>query len=164
MLLKTAFRIWKVNNTFHLKLQRRSLTKWKTPKMEKEIMIQGSMKQSGTSTTLWFTYHNKLINYWISDGPKIDLGEKYNPDLLPDHHGNYFHHPKAHLIQQYYHNISKDLIPPWKTYEALPTDTVLKQNKVRSILTWNWTFWLGIVLDHCAVQTCANDIILTVDW
>ena len=32
------------------------------------------------------------------------------------------------------------------------------------ILTWNQTFWLEIVLDHCAVQTCANDIILTADW
>ena len=32
------------------------------------------------------------------------------------------------------------------------------------ILTWNWTFRQGIVSDHCAVKTCANDIILTVDW
>ena len=32
------------------------------------------------------------------------------------------------------------------------------------ILSWNWTFWQGIVLDHCAVKTCANDIILTADW
>ena len=32
------------------------------------------------------------------------------------------------------------------------------------ILTWNRTFWHGIVSDHCAVKTCANDIILTVDW
>ena len=41
---------------------------------------------------------------------------------------------------------------------------MLKQNKVRCIPTWNWTFQLGIVSDHCTVQTCANDIILTVDW
>ena len=41
---------------------------------------------------------------------------------------------------------------------------MLKQNKVRYIPTWNWTFWLGIVLDHCTVYTCANDIILTADW
>ena len=54
---------------------------------EKGIMIEeGSMKKSGMSTTLWFTYHSKLINYWISDEPKIELGETYNPDLLPDHH------------------------------------------------------------------------------
>ena len=32
------------------------------------------------------------------------------------------------------------------------------------IPTWNQTFRLGIVSDHCAVKTCANDIILTVDW
>ena len=32
------------------------------------------------------------------------------------------------------------------------------------ILTWNWTFRQGIVSDHCAVKTCANDIILTADW
>ena len=32
------------------------------------------------------------------------------------------------------------------------------------ILTWNWTFRQGIVLDHCTVKTCANDIILTADW
>ena len=25
-------------------------------------------------------------------------------------------------------------------------------------------FWLGIVSDHCTVKTCADDIILTVDW
>ena len=93
---------------------------------EKEIMIEeGSMNKSGTSTTLWFTYHNKLINYWISDKPKIELGETYNPDHLPDHCGNYIQHPKAHLIPQDYHNINKDLIPPWKTYEALPTETVV---------------------------------------
>ena len=30
------------------------------------------------------------------------------------------------------------------------------------IPTWNWTFRLGIVSDHCAVN--ANDIILTADW
>ena len=29
--------------------------------------------------------------------------------------------------------------------------SLLKWNHVRCILTWNWTFWLGIVLDHCAV-------------
>ena len=93
---------------------------------EKEIMIEeGSMNKSGMSTTLWFTYHNKLINYWISDKPKIELGETYNPDHLPDHCGNYIQHPKAHLIPQHYHNINKDLIPPWKTYEALPTETVV---------------------------------------
>ena len=34
-----------------------------------------------------------------------------------------------------------------------------KRNKVRYIPTVNRTFWLGIVLDHCAVHTCANDII-----
>ena len=32
------------------------------------------------------------------------------------------------------------------------------------IPTWNQMFRQGIVLDHCAVKTCANDIILTVDW
>ena len=32
------------------------------------------------------------------------------------------------------------------------------------IPTWNRTFRLGIVSDHCAVKTCANDIILTADW
>ena len=32
------------------------------------------------------------------------------------------------------------------------------------IPTWNRTFWQGIVSDHCTVKTCANDIILTVDW
>ena len=42
-----------------------------------------------------------------------------------------------------------------------PTWTMLKWNQVRCIPTWNWTFWLGIVLDHCAVYTCANDIMLT---
>ena len=41
---------------------------------------------------------------------------------------------------------------------------LLKQNKVRYIPTWNWTFRLGIVSDHCTVHTCANDIILTADW
>ena len=91
---------------------------------EKEIMIEdGSMKKSGMSTTLWFTYQNKLINYWISDEPKIELGETYN--FLPDHCGNYFQHPKAHLIQWDYCNINKHLIPPWKTYKALPTETVV---------------------------------------
>ena len=46
---------------------------------EKEIMIEeGSMKKSGMSTTFWFTYHNKLINYWISDESKIELGETYS--------------------------------------------------------------------------------------
>ena len=58
-LLKTAFTLLKVNNTFHLKLQRRSLTKQKTPKWtlmrraRGEIMTEeGSMKKSGMSTTL----------------------------------------------------------------------------------------------------------------
>ena len=32
------------------------------------------------------------------------------------------------------------------------------------IPTSNRTFQLGIVLDHCAVKTCTNDIILTADW
>ena len=32
------------------------------------------------------------------------------------------------------------------------------------IPTWNRTFRLGIVSDHCAVKNCANDIILTADW
>ena len=102
-LLKTAFRLWKVNNTFHLEFPH-----WtKDAKMdidekgkgkEKEIMIEeGSMKNSGTYTALWFTYQNKLINYQISDEPKIELGETYNPDHLPDHCGNYFQHPKACL-------------------------------------------------------------------
>ena len=37
---------------------------------------------------------------------------------------------------------------------------VLKQNKVRCILTVNRTFQQGIVSDHCAVHTCANDHIV----
>ena len=41
---------------------------------------------------------------------------------------------------------------------------VLKWNKVRIIPTWNRTFQQGIVLDHCAAKTCANDIILTAHW
>ena len=35
------------------------------------------------------------------------------------------------------------------------------RNNVRCILTNNWTFWLGIVSDHCAVSSDANDIMLT---
>ena len=82
---------------------------------EKETMIEkGSMNKSGMSTTPWFTYHNKLINYWISDKPTMELGETYNPDHLPGRCGSCVRRPKACLIQQDYHNINKDLIPPWK--------------------------------------------------
>ena len=49
-------------------------------------------------------------------------------------------------------------------YPGIFITSLLKQNKVRSIPTWKRTFWLGIVSDHCTVRTCANDIILTVDW
>ena len=47
---------------------------------------------------------------------------------------------------------------------ALLSMGLLKRNKVRTIPTWNRTFRQGIVSDHCAVKTCANDIILTAHW
>ena len=51
----------------------------------------------------------------------------------------------------------------YKAWDELMLN-MLKQNKVRSIPTWNQTFWLGIVSDHCVVKTYANDIILTAHW
>ena len=69
----------------------------------------------------------------------------------------YFVWPVSHfklLIPQ----ISKSQHP---CMEQQPNLALLKWNQVRCIMTWNWTFWLGIVLDHCTVHTCANDIMLT---
>ena len=53
------------------------------------------------------------------------MGATYDPNLLPDHRGEYFQHPKARLIQQDYRDIDKNLIAPWKTYEVLTTGTIL---------------------------------------
>lgn len=52
------------------------------------------------STSITGTSHYKqyiLINNYtpISDEPKIKLGATYDPNILPDHHGEYFQHPKA---------------------------------------------------------------------
>lgn len=94
-------------------------------KGKEKVDEERSMNYSGTSTTLHIIYHNQLINVTISEEPKIELGATYDPNLLPDHHGDYFQHPKARLIQQDYHDINKNLIPPWKTYEALTTETIL---------------------------------------
>ena len=44
-------------------------------------------------------------------------------------------------------------------YHARRLSIMLKWNKVRCIPIVNRTFWLRIVSDHCAVHTCANDII-----
>ena len=73
-----------------------------------------------------------LVNNYtsISDESKIELGATHDPDLLPDHHGEYFQHPKAHLIQQDYHHVNKNLIAPWKTYEVLNTGTILLINAI----------------------------------
>ena len=138
-LLMTTVRLPKINKALHLALWRRSLAEQKTQKWtlmrsargnrkgkQKEITVEdGSLNNSGTSTALQITYHNKPIYDQISDEPKIELGATYNPNLLPDHCGNYFQHPKARLIQQDYRNINKDLIPPWKTYEALTAETIV---------------------------------------
>lgn len=53
------------------------------------------------------------------------MGATYDPNLLPDHKGSYFQHPKAKLIQLDYRDINKKLIAPWKTYEALKPGTVV---------------------------------------
>ena len=66
----------------------------------------------------------------ISDESKIELGVTYDLDLLPDHHGEYFQHPKAHLTQQDYHHVNKNIIAPWKTYEVLNTGTILLINTI----------------------------------
>ena len=79
-----------------------------------------SMSYSGMSTTLQIIYHNQLIYVPISEEPKIKLMIQIfylTPMVIISST------PKACLIQQDYHDINKNLIPPWKNYEALTAKT-----------------------------------------
>ena len=90
--------------------------------------------EEGSTNVASMSHYKQYIlmnNYTpISDESKIELGATYDPDLLPDHHGEYFQHPKAHLIQQDYHHVNKNIIAPWKTYEVLNTGTILLINAI----------------------------------
>lgn len=93
-------------------------------KERQKVTEEESINITSMSTPLQ-TIH--LINIYIpiSDEPNIKLGATYDLSLLPDHHGDYFQHPKAHFIQQDYQDVDKNLIAPWKTYEALTTGTIV---------------------------------------
>lgn len=119
---------------------------------------EGSKAESSMSSVSCTRKSTNLIIFAIADGPKVEAGATYDPNLLPDHRGDYFQHPKARLIQQDYTDINKNLIAPWKTYEALPVGTVVLINaavncwkmkvtsetyrKVRQAVHWCFLFLL----------------------
>ena len=81
------------------------------------------------------------------------------------HHGNMQQFCPVTWLSLTWANRSQVIAPhsQW-VRKLLKWNKLLKRNKVRPIPTWNRTFWLGIVSDHCTVKTCANDIILTAHW
>ena len=91
-------------------------------KETEKVAEEGFTNIAGTSC---YKQYISINNYTpISDESKIELGATYDPDLLPDHCGEYLKHLKAHLIQQD-HYVKKNIISLWKTYEALNTRTIL---------------------------------------
>ena len=55
----------------------------------------------------------------------IELGSFYDPDLLPDHRGDYFKHVHAKLVQLDIRDENDTLIPPWDMYDNLRPGTVV---------------------------------------
>ncbi|KAJ7833537.1 hypothetical protein B0H14DRAFT_3462676 [Mycena olivaceomarginata] len=47
------------------------------------------------------------------------VGDRYSPDLLPDHQGPYFAHEKAKLVQRDYRDVDGTLIAPHELYSKL---------------------------------------------
>ena len=80
--------------------------------------------------------------------PEIKEGATYDPNLLPDHCGNYFQHPKVCLIQQLYFDINKSLIALWRTYQTLKTGTVVLVDCGISC----WKIKVGQGDGHCKVR------------
>ena len=76
-------------------------------KETEKVAEEGFTNIAGTSC---YKQYISINNYTlISDESKIDLGATYDPDLLPDHCGEYLEHLKAHLIQQD-HYVKKNII------------------------------------------------------
>ena len=55
----------------------------------------------------------------------IELGTFYDPNLLPDHQGDYFKHVHAKLVQLDIRDENDMLIPPWDMYDNLRPGTVV---------------------------------------
>jgi len=55
----------------------------------------------------------------------IELVSFYDPDLLPDHRGDYFKHVHAKLVQLDIRDENDMLIPPWDMYDNLRPGTVV---------------------------------------
>ncbi|KAJ7842469.1 hypothetical protein B0H14DRAFT_3691970 [Mycena olivaceomarginata] len=53
------------------------------------------------------------------------VGDKYPPDVLPDHRGSYFAHDKAQLVQRDYRDVDGSLIAPYELYEKLVEGTLV---------------------------------------
>ena len=58
-------------------------------------------------------------------GDAIHVGALYDPDLLPDHKGDFFKHVHAKLVQRDIRDCKGDLIPPWEMYSKLRQCTMV---------------------------------------
>jgi hypothetical protein len=55
----------------------------------------------------------------------VEIGAFYDPNLLPDHRGNYFNHVNAKLVQLDIRDEDDNLIPPWNMNDKLRPGTIV---------------------------------------
>ncbi len=88
------------------------------------------------STECNFTSNYSLISLiFYSLVNEVAVGSFYDPNLLPDHRGDYFKHVNAKLVQLDIRNEENNLIPPWDMYDKLRPGTIVLVDA--SLVCWH---------------------------
>ncbi|KAJ7689494.1 hypothetical protein B0H17DRAFT_1180285 [Mycena rosella] len=91
--------------------------------------------------------------------PVTRIGDKYDPDLLPDHRGLYFTHQVSKLVQRDHIDADEKFIAPHELYSQLTEGTlfcayisfetfIFKEGKYPSKLCPRQRLWQGLVPAH----------------